>query len=53
MYQFASLGIRPAGISILESVLPEVISLQADFWAEFSKEYNHSAMLKSVLVNLG
>ena len=53
MLQFASLGIKPAGISIWESILPEGISLQEEFWAEFSTEHSHSAMLKSVLVKLG
>ena len=46
--------IRPEGISILgESVLPEGIRSRAEFGTEFSKEYRHSAMLKSVLVKLG
>ncbi|KAF5933668.1 hypothetical protein HYC85_029839 [Camellia sinensis] len=38
---------------LVESVLPEGISLQAEFWAEFSREHGHSVLLISVLLQKG
>ena len=56
-HQFASLGIRPAGItiSIWESALPVGIrlSLGQDFGAEFSRGHTQSIMLVSVQMESG
>ena len=56
MYQFASLGIRPAGITInIWSQLYLWVSdsdFGQNFGAEFSRGHSHPTMLVSILVKL-